>query len=161
MGLKMYFCVGSWVSALSQVPPVQRSELGTLVLSHCAGPGNWTDWHLSGNHFYPVWRQARSCLRNQTTPSLYNSQPRVAFSREIQNCKGKLTSFVHKKRKRIFKITALKQKAQASSSWLLEAKISKNILKGIAEKSQLVKYFVSKRTEFISPELHAKGWAHV
>lgn len=37
--LKVYLCVGSWVCALSQGPPVQRSELGKLVLSHCAGPG--------------------------------------------------------------------------------------------------------------------------
>lgn len=145
MGLKMYFCVGSWLSALSQVPPVQRSELGKLVLSHCVGPGNWTQigilmattFTLFGGRLDPV---------SETKPHHHfiTPSPGLPSSEKFRNCKGRLTRSVHKKRKWIFKITALKQKAQPSLSWLLEAKISKHIPKGIAEKSQLAKNPVRK-----------------
>jgi hypothetical protein len=54
-------CMGMCIATV----PVQRSELGKLVLSHCVGPGNSTQiGMLSGNHIYPVLSQVRSGLKN-------------------------------------------------------------------------------------------------
>lgn len=138
--------MGSWVCALSQGPPVQRSELGKLVLSHCAGPGNWTQIGiLVATTLTLFWDRLDPVSETKPHHHSITPSPRLPSSEQSRNYKGKLTSSVHKQRKWIFKITALKQKAQPNSSWLLEAKISKKYTKGDCRKVSVGKVLCKQK----------------